>query len=342
MTVGAADPTDPSGAVGPADPSDSVLGLPARLAYFPVSFFAVVMGLGGLVLATQKIEEMLEIGDIPGIVLLAVTLLVFLTITVVYALKLVLHRSQCAAEFNDPLRLSFFGTFSVSLLLVSIALLPLSSIASLVFWIVGTVAQLAVTLVVLGVWVQHEKFEIKHLNPAWFIPIVGNILVPIAGVTHAPVEISWFFFSVGLVFWLILQTLLFYRLFFHSPLPEKLLPTFFIVLAPPALASIAYFRLNGALDNFGLVLYYLALFLFLFLLVQFRAIRRSRFYLSWWAYSFPVAAFASASVLMYRETELRFFYVLSLLVFALLVVIVCALAVLTVRDMAKGRICVEE
>jgi tellurite resistance protein len=44
---------------------------------------------------------------------------------------------------------------------------------------------------------HQNKYEIKHFNPAWFIPIVGNILVPIAGVHHAPIEISYFFPTQG-------------------------------------------------------------------------------------------------------------------------------------------------
>ncbi len=65
------------------------------------------------------------------------------------------------------------------------------------------------------------------MSPVWFIPVVGNILVPLAGVVHARRTRSRFFFSTGLIFWIVLQTLFFYRIFFHHPLPEKLLPTFF-------------------------------------------------------------------------------------------------------------------
>lgn len=316
--------------------------LAPRLSNFPVSFFAVVMGLCGLVIATQKIEEMLGITDVPSTVLFGLTLTVFFVLSAVYTAKLARHPAQCAQEFNDPVRLSFFPTFSIGLLLVSIALLPISETASLVFWIIGTILHLALTLAVLTIWVQQQKFEIKHMNPAWFIPVVGNILVPVAGVVHAPVEISWFFFSVGAVFWMILQTLFFYRIFFHQPLPDKLLPTFFILLAPPAVGCIAYVKLAGGLDNFAYILYYFALFLFLFLLVQLPMLRRVHFFLSWWAYSFPVAAVAIASVLMYRQTGLRFYYVLACVIFAILIVVICALAVLTIRAIAKRKICVEE
>ena len=43
--------------------------------------------------------------------------------------------------------------------------------------------------------------------------MVGNIIVPIAGVRFAPTDISWFFFCIGLVFWLVPMTIVLYRLF---------------------------------------------------------------------------------------------------------------------------------
>ena len=315
---------------------------PTRISNFPVSFFAVVMGLLGLVIATQKLESMLEAGSVVSKVLLGIALFAFLVLTLAYAVKLVRHLDLCKAEFNDPVRLSFFPTFSIGLLLASIAFLPISDTTSLVFWAVGTVLHLVLTLIVLSIWVQHEKFEITHMNPAWFIPVVGNILVPVAGIEHAPIEISWFFFSVGLVFWMLLQTLFFYRVFFHRPLPERLLPTFFILLAPPAVGFIAYVKLNGAVDNFANILYYFALFTFVFLMVQLRMLRKARFFLSWWAYSFPLAALTIASVLMYLQTDTRFFYYLAFVVFAVLVAVIVALAVLTARSVKRRQICVED
>jgi len=314
----------------------------SRITNFPISFFAVVMGLLGLVIATQRLESLLGGGDIASTVLLGIALLVFFVLTVMYVSKLVLHRDLVVAEFNDPVRLSFFPTFSIGLLLVSTAVFPISETTSLVFWVIGTVLHLVLTLAVLSIWVQQEKFEITHMNPAWFIPVVGNILVPVAGVEHAPQEISWFFFSVGLVFWVVLQTLFFYRAFFHRPLPERLLPTFFILLAPPAVGFIAYVKLTGSVDAFANVLYYFALFTFLFLLVQLRTLRKARFFLSWWAYSFPLAALTLASILMYHQTDTRFFYYLAFVVFAALVAVILTLVCLTARSVKRRQICVED
>ena len=59
---------------------------------------------------------------------------------------------------------------------LSIALLPYHPPLSMVLWSVGTVLHLGFTLYVLSAWLHQTHFEISHINPAWFIPIVGNIL----------------------------------------------------------------------------------------------------------------------------------------------------------------------
>jgi len=55
--------------------------------------------------------------------------------------------------------------------------------------------------------------------------------------THAPADVSWFFFSLGLFFWPVLTAILFYRLIFHGSLPERFMPLCFIFIAPPAVGS---------------------------------------------------------------------------------------------------------
>ena len=57
-------------------------------------------------------------------------------------------------------------------------------------WIVGTIAHFFFSVAVISIWIRHPSLEINHISPAWFIPVVGIILVPIAGVAYAPAEIS--------------------------------------------------------------------------------------------------------------------------------------------------------
>lgn len=313
---------------------------PQRLQHFPVSFFASVMGLAGLTIAWQRAERLFGINVSAW--LLAITVGVFLVLAGFYAAKWLRHPQAVAREFQHPVRLNFFPTLSISLLLLSIALLPHSTALSRVLWVGGASLHLLFTLVVMGIWIHHTKFEITHINPAWFIPVVGNIIVPIAGTVHGFVEISWFFFSIGVVFWLVLLTLVFYRVIFHAPLPQRLVPTLFILIAPPAVGFISYAELTASLDPFARVLYYTALFLTLLLATQVRLFARLKFALSWWAYSFPLAAMTLATLRMQRMSGTEGFADIGLVLLAALTVIIAGLAALTVRAVFRGEICVDE
>lgn len=118
---------------------------------------------------------------------------------------------------------------------------------------------LSITLLIVSCWIT-KNYEIAHSNPAWFLPVVGNIIVPIFGVDVVHKEISWFFFSVELSFWLLLFTIIVYRIIFDHQLAEKFIPTLFILIAPPAVGFVSYLKLVGHVDGFARILLYLAFF----------------------------------------------------------------------------------
>jgi tellurite resistance protein len=314
----------------------------SRLENFPISFFAMVMGLTGLAISWEKAQTSLQLPLRLDQALTPFAGLVFVLLSVMYLLKLVRFRSAVLRELRHPIMLNFFPAVSISLILLAIATLHRAPGLSHLLWICGTALHLALTLYVMNVWIHHDKFEIHHMNPAWFIPVVGNVLVPIAGIKLGYPEISWFTFSIGILFWLVLMTIIFNRVLFHNPLPEKLMPTFFILIAPPAVGFIAYYNLTGQLDPFAHVLYYVGLFLTLLLLTQIARFARLRFFLSWWAYSFPLAAITVATLLMYEITGNRMFYWLGLGLLGLLTVVVTFLLYRTLRAVAAKQVCLPE
>ncbi|MFA7097967.1 MAG: SLAC1 anion channel family protein [Gammaproteobacteria bacterium] len=313
-----------------------------RLQHFPISFFAIVMGLCGITIAYQRAESVLQLPvHISGYLLTAAGV-VFVVLATLYLLKLARYSSAVVKDLHHPVRLSFFPTISISLILLSIGTLHVAPQLSFWLWCMGTAVHMIFTLYIMDVWIHHQHFEIHHINPAWFIPVVGNMLVPIAGVHHGFTEISWFFFSVGLLFWLVLLTIIFYRVTFHNPLPQRLVPTFFILIAPPAVGFISYVNLVGNVDNFARVLYYTGLFLTILLATQYFRFAKLKFFLSWWAYSFPLAAITIASVLMYGHSGLVLYWAVSVLLLAVLTLIITILVYKTLQGIARREICVEE
>ncbi len=313
-----------------------------RLENFPISFFAMVMGLTGLAISWEKAQSILHLPLQLDHALTPFAGLAFGVLAVIYLFKLVRFRDAVIRELQHPIMLNFFPTVPISLILLSIATLHTAPGLAHLLWISGTALHLALTLYVMNVWIHHDKFEIHHINPAWFIPVVGNVLVPIAGIKLGYPEISWFSFSIGILFWLVLLAIIFNRVLFHNPLPEKLMPTFFILIAPPAVGFIAYYNLTGQLDPFAHVLYYIGLFLTLLLLTQIVRFARLRFFLSWWAYSFPLAAITLATLLMFEISGNRTFFGLGLVLLGLLSIMVIFLLYRTLQAVAAKKVCLPE
>ncbi|NFV81989.1 SLAC1 anion channel family protein [Magnetospirillum aberrantis] len=314
---------------------------PARLVNFPVPFFATVMGLSGLTIATHKVETLWGLHG-AATVLFAVTLAVFCLIAVLYGAKAVLHPEAVRAEWNHPVRISFFPASSIGLILLGIAGSSVNADLARVLWGAGTALHLVLTLLVMRSWIDHSRYEVVHSNPAWFIPVVGNVLVPIVGMRFAPADVSWFFFSIGLVFWVVLLTIVIYRLIFHPPLPGKMVPTLFILLAPPSVAFISWVVLTGGVDPFARILYFAAVFFFLLLLTQLPKFAQVPFAMSWWAYSFPLAAFTIATLVMGERVQNPVYTMAGQGLYVLLVLLVGGLVARTLLAVVRHEICIPE
>ena len=314
----------------------------SRLENFPIAIFSIVMGMTGLALAWLKAHAVLDMPFVVGEGLRSAVSILFILLLAIYSLKVLRYPHEIIKEIRHPVRINFFATLSISLLLLATAYVETHPEVALWLWGIGAALQLTLTLAIFSSWIHHTHYEIHHANPAWFIPVVGNILVPIAGVRLASPELSWFFFSIGLVFWIVLLTIVLYRLFFHEPLPVRLTPTLFILLAPPSVGFIAYLQLSDTLDAFARILYYTALFLALLLASNAVRFLRTPFFISAWAYSFPLAALTIATLAMNIRQPGPVFNLLGLGLLVLVSLVVAMLTMKTVIAIFRQQICVLE
>ncbi|MCG5529007.1 MULTISPECIES: SLAC1 anion channel family protein [Halorhodospira] len=264
------------------------------LAHLPLPLFAATMGLAGLAMVWNESHSLWGWPAWVAEAVVVLAVISFVAMAAGYALKAALHPSAAWGEVTHPVRLNFLPAVSISLILLGIV--TESEPLSTALWGSGALLHLILMLAIVTSWMQRQ-LELGTLNPVWFIPAVGNVLVPIPAAQAGYMEVAWFFFSIGLFFWLILMTLVYYRLIFAPNLPAFLLPTLFVLLAPPAAGYLAWVSLldGGDPGVVGRLLYYKALFTFLLLLIQVPRLVRLPYYPSWWAYTFPLAAFCLAS-----------------------------------------------
>lgn len=332
-----------SGSEGSQMSETRVAGDEPRLMHFHITFFATVMGLAGLALALHRAELAMGWGHGLSSLALAAAILDFGVVAVFYVMKSLRYPQALKAEWNHPVKLAFFPAISISLLLIATALRPVSSELARVIWVIGAVGQASLTLAVISGWIGRRPFQPMHISPAWFIPAVGNVVAPVAGVSLGYVELSWLFFSTGMIFWIVLLTLVMNRLIFHDPLPGRLLPTLVILIAPPAVGFLAWLQLNGGqIDAFARVLFYAGIMFTGIVAVQAVGFSKLPFALSWWALSFPLAAMTIAT---FRYAELTGHVGHRGLAFGFLVVLVgvlCGLIARTIWAIVQNEICQPE
>lgn len=306
-----------------------------RLAHFPVPFFASVLGLSGLTTALHAAGW-----TAASLATLGLTIAVFVSLAAIYTLKALRHPKAVAAEWQHPVKLAFFPAFSISLLLIATALAPTAPDMARGIWLIGALAQAVLTLAVLSNWIGHRTFQTIHISPAWFIPAVGNVVAPIAGVGLGFPETSWVFFAAGLIFWIVLLVLVMNRLIFHDPLPGRMVPTLAILIAPPAVGFLAWLQLNGGvLDGFVRFLYAATLVFLGLALTQADKLHRLPFGLSHWALSFPVAALTLATLRFGVLADSPVHLLAGQAALIALCLIVGVLTLATLRTMARGDIC---
>lgn len=314
-----------------------------RLAYFPIGLFGAIMGFSGLTLGFTHVHEIFGTSAYIHQALTAVTTFFFILISLFYGLKIVKHPQFVRQEFDHPVALHFFPTFSISLVLLSLLYQTLLPELASVLWHLGALIQFGLLLYIMNSWIHHEKWQVTHMNPAWFIPVVGNILIPLGAPAFSSIEIGWFFFSIGLIFWLMLNSIVMYRLFFHAPLAQILQPTLFILIAPPAIGFASYLALTDlqVLDNFARVLYYFALFLTFLLFTQVHRFARIPFAPSWWAYTFPIAAITVASFTMYHFLQINLFMYIALFLLTILSLVILLLTFKTLHAIKNRQLIVK-
>lgn len=314
----------------------------SRLENFPVSFFAMVMGLMGLSLALHASSVAWPALARASEAVLWIAVATFAGIGALYALKALRHPGAVAWEWNHPVRLAFFPAISISLLLIATGLMASQPAAALAVWWAGVAGQGVLTVAVVSGWIGHRSFQVGHLTPAWFIPAVGNVIVPVAGVPLGHPEVSWLFLSAGLVFWIILLTLVFNRLVFHDPVPARLFPTLVILIAPPAVAYLAWVQLVGGLDPFARVMLNAAYVFTALVAVQVPRLFRLPFALSFWALSFPVAALSIASFRHGALAGSAAHVWIGTAALGVLAAVVVGLLWRTARAALRGEICLPE
>lgn len=317
---------------------------PTPLKYLFPGWYAIVMGLAGLSLAFHRAVPLM--GEVAGAVALvigalgAATFLVLAVATVVRGRR---YPEAWAEDRRHPVRHTFIATLPVALLLLATVAVASSLREPWVeaLWWIGALGQLFVTVWVLARWLKGSQaggLQWASLTPALFVPIVGNVLVPLAGVPLGRPEWAAAQFGIGLLFWPVVTVLLLVRVATQGMWPERLLPATFIFIAPPAVVGLSALQF-GAPPLVGWALWGMALFSFLWVATLAQRIANLPFGLAHWGMSFPLAAFAALTL---RVAPTGPIAMAGVALLALAALVIAALVLATVRGLRDGSLLAPE
>lgn len=317
---------------------------PAALQHLAPGWFATVMGLAGLSLAWQAAVPVL--GDAAGAAAEALGLMaaaVFVLLAVASAWRWRRHPAAWAEDLQHPVRHVFVAALPIALILLVTAAVAagLRGGVLLALWWLGALGQLSVTVWVVARWWRGAPaggLPWATLTPALFIPVVGNVLVPLAGVPLGQLEWSAAQFGIGLLFWPVVLVLLLVRVAHQGLWPERLLASNFIFIAPPAAVGLSALRF-GVTPLLVWGLWGVALFSLLWAATLLRRIAAQPFGLPHWGMSFPLAAFTALSLRL-LPAGLGSLGAVALLVASTL--LVAALSLATLRGLRAGSLLAPE
>jgi tellurite resistance protein len=325
------------------------------LKFLHPGWFSLVMGLCGLALAWHQAESVL--GDSASgiaLVLGGVALLGLVVLSAASVVRAQRYNEALAEDLRHPVRHAFVAAIPVSLLLLTtwatrMQLHPPIEMLVQAAWVFGAIGQLWVTIWVLQRWLLASPTVVDgkpasfwpQVTPVLLIPIVGNVVTPLAGIPLGFATWATVQFGIGLLLWPVVLTLLLVRRASQGALPDRLLPTWFITIAPPSVIGLVALQAGGP-ATLGWMLWGMALFFMLWIGSIAKTIVAQPFSLTFWAASFPLAAFTTLTLKLATTTESRAFQTPATLLLALTSLVICGLVLATIRGLRDGSLLAPE
>ncbi|KUO75631.1 MAG: C4-dicarboxylate ABC transporter [Desulfosporosinus sp. BRH_c37] len=260
-----------------------------------------------------------------------INIILFLVLIVPWTLRWLICYDNALSDLKHPITGQFYATLPIACLVLAVNFLLLgtgyigAALAVKIaqgLWITGLVLSLA-TAFIIPLLNYFNKITIEDINPAWFMPPVSLIVVPIAGAKLIPYwpqsfqktllimnYVSW---SAGFFLFMLLAVICFYRFFVAPPLPGSIIPTIWIYLGPIGAGTISLLNLGSVsspylgnevtpiLNLFGLFYWSFGFWWLIaasIITIIYILKKKLPYTLSWWAFTFPLGAYTGATYLI--------------------------------------------
>ncbi len=286
---------------------------------FTPSWFASVMGTGILAITSLFYSQYLPFLKDVAYFLFYFNVVLFFVLLVPWLLRWIFFKKEAMADLEHPILSNFYATIAVAMLVLASNFIVIGKDMAVgeVFWFAGAFSTIFFGLLTPFIMFRGEHVKLDHISPAWFIPPVGLIVIPIAGSLIIPqfsgmvqefvIFLNYFGWGAGFFIYLSLLAVCMYRFILHHPLPSTLAPTIWINLGPIGAGTIALINLvkNSAFVTikepffvFGLIFWGFGIWwVMMAIIMTLHYVKKLKlpYAMSWWAFTFPLGAYVAAS-----------------------------------------------
>lgn len=275
---------------------------------FPIGCFGVCLGLGSQAilwgaLAASPAMRFLRVTPMINVALWLLAVAVLVATSITYALKCVFYFEAIRREYFHPVRVNFFFAPSIAAMFLTIGLprafgpeRPHPAV-----WCAFVAPLFVLEIKIYGQWLSGGKRRLcKVANPSSHLSVVGNFVGAILAARVGWTEAGKFLWAIGVAHYIVVFVTLYQRLPTNEALPKELHPVYSMFIATPSAASLAWAAIYGSFDAVARTFFFMALFLYMSLVVRINFFRGFRFSIAWWSYTFPMTT-ASLATVKYAE-----------------------------------------
>ncbi|XP_065876746.1 S-type anion channel SLAH1-like [Euphorbia lathyris] len=284
---------------------------------FDAGYFRISLSFCSQSLLFQILNHQSILPSTPFLLLWLISLFTITSLSLFYTLRSFFHFQLLKSDFLHPVGVNYLFAPWISWLLLLqsspfLFLTPYYPLLCCLFLL----PILLLDLKIYGQWFIKGKRSLSTAaNPTTQLSVIGNLVGARTAALMGWKETSICLFSLGITHYLVLFVTLYQRLSPGNCLPTMLRPAFFLFIATPSVACLAWNSISGTFDNFAKMLFFLSLFLFLSLVSRPKLFHKStrKFNVAWWAYSFPLTLLALASAYYAQEVKAALAHGLMLL-----------------------------
>ncbi len=261
----------------------------------PVGVFPICLGLIGAGLLWRRAAETLGAPAAIGEIWLALAVALYVVCSGFYALKLARKPDAILDDLRPVPARAAVSAASMSTMLTAAFLAPYApGLASAVWW-VGVLHHGAHAAIVLWVIAQAKRGE-RPINPTLYLPFVGQIVAPIAGVPLGWVELSLALYWSAAAAWVVITVFSLWTIM-REPIPKQLRQGMVIFLAPSGVGVISAEVLDASWSGAAMAVFGVAVAGFAgWLATRIGWLVEGGWTPAWGAFTFPTVALAGAAM----------------------------------------------